>query len=73
MALLCYWGYLDLTIAATLSPTGMVSAPVRLYNLMHYGRSEILTTMTCGMVAVPGCLLLVLLAFRRPLFRWLVP
>ena len=34
-----YWAYWELTLASLLLPPGMVAAPVRLYNLMHYGQS----------------------------------
>jgi len=40
---LTYWGYLDLTTAYLLSPTGLTSGVVRLYNFMHFGRTAALS------------------------------
>ena len=71
--LLFFWAYSDLTMASILAPPGIVSAPVRLYNLMHYGQSSVLSAMvltTFGMPALAWCLLG---AFRRPLQKVLVP
>ncbi len=66
--ILCLWGYLELTPVAILAPPGITSAPVRLYNLMHYGRSYVVSAMTLVAMAVPP--LLLLLAFvRKPLRR----
>lgn len=72
-ALLCYWGYLDLTSAALLAPSGMVTAPVRLYNLMHYGRSDVLSSMTLFAVALPILLLASGAAAWRRFSRFPVP
>jgi hypothetical protein len=68
--LLAYWGYLDLTAADLLAPPGVVSAPVRLYNLMHYGRSSVLSAMTCATVLAPAIAIVVAGAVRRQVFRW---
>ncbi len=54
VVVLCYWAYVDLTTAAILSPTTMVSAPVRLYNLMHYGQSAVLSAMVFATFAIPA-------------------
>jgi ABC-type Fe3+ transport system permease subunit len=70
-ALACYWAYLDLTCTALLEPMGMATAPKRLYDLMHYGRSEALSAMTVLVVAVPVLIVLLAAAARRPLFRLL--
>lgn len=43
MGLLCYWGYLDLSTAVLLAPSGIPSGLVRLYNFMHYNRTEALS------------------------------
>lgn len=71
IVLLCNWAYLDLTISSLLAPTGMVAAPVRLYNLMHYGQSSLLSAMLVTTIAVPVLFVLILMAARRPLGRWL--
>ena len=71
-ALACYWAYLDVTSATLLAPVGMATAPVRLYNLMHYGRSQALSAMTLLVVAVPILVVLLASAARLPLLRLLV-
>lgn len=43
MGLLCYWAYLDLSTAVMLAPSGIPSGLVRLYNFMHYNRTEALS------------------------------
>jgi ABC-type Fe3+ transport system permease subunit len=58
--LLFCWGYLDLTASAILAPPGTTPVTVRLYNLMHYGRTEVLSAMLCIAVCVP--VLIVVLA-----------
>jgi iron(III) transport system permease protein len=58
--LLFCWGYLDLTVSAVLAPPGTTPVTVRLYNLMHYGRTEVLSAMVCIAMLVP--VLIVLLA-----------
>ena len=50
----------------------MVSAPVRLYNLMHYGQNAVLSAMLCVAFAVPAALLFLLIIIRRPVFRLFV-
>ena len=52
-ALLFFLAYHDLTASAILAPSGMTPVPVRLYNLMHYGRTQILSAMVCLAFAVP--------------------
>lgn len=73
MVLLTYWGYLDLTVSSLLAPVAIVSAPVRMYNLMHYGRSAVLSAMTCVAIIVPLFLFVVLAFARRRLLRVFVP
>jgi hypothetical protein len=63
----------DLTLASILAPVGVVAAPSRLYNLMHYGRTTVLTAMTVVAIVVPGVLLLLGLWGRRMVARWLIP
>jgi hypothetical protein len=52
--LLFCWAYFDLTAASLLAPPGLTTAPVRLYNLMHYGRSPALAAMLCATIAAPA-------------------
>ncbi len=63
--ILCVWGYLELTPVAILAPPGMTSAPVRLYNLMHYGRSYVVAAMTLVAMAVPPAVLVAAGGVRR--------
>ncbi len=52
--LLFCWAYFDLTAAALLAPPGMTTVAVRVFNLMHYGRTPALSAMLCAAVAVPA-------------------
>lgn len=45
VVLLCLLAYAELTASAILAPPGMTPAPVRLYNLMHYGQNAVLSAM----------------------------
>ena len=46
--------YFDLTTSALLAPPGMTTVAVRVFNLMHYGRTPALSAMLCAAVAVPA-------------------
>ena len=61
--------YLDLTAAAILAPIGTAPVSVRLYNLMHYGRTAVLSAMVLAAVAAPLAALAVVLATRRVWMR----
>lgn len=52
--LLFCWAYFDLTAAALLAPPGMTTVAVRVFNLMHYGRTPALSAMLCAAVAAPA-------------------
>ncbi|MBI5760302.1 MAG: hypothetical protein HZA46_17440 [Planctomycetales bacterium] len=67
---LSYWAYLDLTSAAILAPTGMASATVRLYDLMHFGRTSLLSAATCLTLLLPAVALWLCVSLRRQVFRW---
>lgn len=69
--LLSFWAYLDLTSAAMLAPTGMASAPVRLYDLMHFSRTSLLSAQTCLTLLLPVVLLWIGFGLRRQVVRWL--
>jgi len=56
--LLLSWGYFDLTAASLLAPSNMTPVFVRLYNLMHYGESAVLSAMVAVVMLVPVLLLL---------------
>jgi hypothetical protein len=51
--LLGWLAYLNLTIPSILSPVAVTSPVVRLYNQMHYGRSDVLSAWLGIVVAVP--------------------
>lgn len=67
--LLFCWGYFDLTASAVLAPSAVTPAGVRLYNLMHYGRSAALGAMLCVTLCAPLLLLLLAEAARGGLAR----
>lgn len=62
---LCVWGYLELTPVAILAPPGLTTAPVRLYNLMHYGRSAVHSAMTMLTMLAPIAFFLLAAVARR--------
>jgi ABC-type Fe3+ transport system permease subunit len=53
IAILCLLAYVELTASAILAPPGMTTAPARLYNLMHYGQTEVLSAMVMVVFLVP--------------------
>lgn len=62
--LLCL-AYLELTISAILAPTGVTPVSVRLYNLMHYGQTAVLSAMLAAAFAAPALALAAADAIRR--------
>jgi ABC-type Fe3+ transport system permease subunit len=67
--LLVCLGYLDLTASAILAPIGMTPVSVRLYNLMHYGRTAVLSAMLAAAFAAPLAIPLAVTAARRVWMR----
>lgn len=55
--MICLWGNWELTPVAILAPPGMTSAPVRLYNFMHYSRNQVLSAMTLTAMLAPVVLI----------------
>jgi ABC-type Fe3+ transport system permease subunit len=70
VALLSYWAFLDLTIAYLLAPVTIVSAPVMLYNQMHFGKNAVLSALVFLTVIVPALLFILASVSRRFFFRW---
>jgi ABC-type Fe3+ transport system permease subunit len=70
VALLTYWAYLDLTIAYLVAPVTIVSAPVTLYNQMHFGKNAVLSALVFLTVLVPALVFVLASASRWFLFRW---
>jgi len=62
--LLFFWAYFDMTASSLLAPVGTTTVFARLYNLMHYGQSQVLSAMVCLSVIVPLVLLACALAAR---------
>ena len=54
-----YFGYLDLSATALLAPTSMPVVTVRMYNQMHFGRTDALSALLCAAVAAPVIFLLI--------------
>ena len=69
-ALLSYWVFFDLTLAYLLAPVSIVSAPVMLYNQMHFAKNAILSALVFLTVLVPVLIFMTAAAARRLLFRW---
>jgi ABC-type Fe3+ transport system permease subunit len=70
--ILCYWAYMELSIPspALLGPPGMTTAPVLLYNQMHYGQIPGLSALVLVTIAVPVvCLCAMSLAARYVAMR----
>ncbi len=70
VGLLAYWGYLELTIAYLLAPVSIVSAPVMLYNQMHFGKNATLSALVLLTVLVPALFFVLAAISRSFLFRW---
>ncbi|MFO7958902.1 MAG: hypothetical protein R6X33_17595 [Candidatus Brocadiia bacterium] len=67
--LLFCWAYLELSASAILAPPGHTTAVVWLYNLMHYGRSQVLSAMVLVALLVPLLVVLIVEAFRSSAVR----
>jgi hypothetical protein len=70
--LVWYWCYWELTPASLLAPPAAMSFCVRLYNFMHYGQSNALSTMLVAAVAVPTVTVVILAWLRPALVRWVL-
>jgi ABC-type spermidine/putrescine transport system permease subunit II len=70
VALLTYWAFLDLTVTYLLAPVTIVSAPVMLYNQMHFGKNAVLSALVFLTVIVPALLFILASASRRLFFHW---
>jgi len=69
-AVLAYWAFFDLTTAALLAPVTVVSAPVMLYNQMHFGKNATLSALVLLTVLVPLGIFAVAGWSRRFLYNW---
>jgi iron(III) transport system permease protein len=50
---ICHWCFWDVTVASVLRPVQLEPVVTRLYNEMHYGRTELLTIMTALAMLTP--------------------
>jgi hypothetical protein len=71
VVLMSYWAFFELTLAYLLAPVTIVSAPVMLYNQMHFGKNAILSALVFLTVFVPVLIFITAAAARRFIFRWI--
>ena len=65
-AVLTHWCFWDVTIASTLRPVRFEPIVTRLYNEMHYGRTETLVAITVLALAIPAIVFAVsVVVFRQ--------
>ena len=57
--------YFELVVATLLAPAPLTPASVRLYNLMHYGHSAVLSAMVAIMLLSAAIVVVGLAALRR--------
>ena len=60
LTVLCFWAYMELTLPSLLAPVGLVTAPSRLYEKMHFGRNAVLSAMTVATVVTPVIALVII-------------
>ncbi|QQE10351.1 hypothetical protein JD969_12665 [Planctomycetota bacterium] len=63
-----FQGFFELSASAILYPAGGTPAAVRMYNLMHYGQSQVLSAMVVLSVVACGLVML----FGRGMAAWLM-
>ncbi|MCR9197050.1 MAG: hypothetical protein NXI04_00235 [Planctomycetaceae bacterium] len=71
VSLLTHWSFWDVSIVSLLRPVQFEPVVTRLYNEMHYGRTDTLIAMTVLSVVMPFCLALLagLLMYALPFRR----
>lgn len=65
LAILFWWGYLELTLPELLRPSGMAPAPMRLYNLLHYDHRPGLAAMLAVVLAVPVAMVVLVMGLMH--------
>ena len=65
LAMLTHWAFWDVTVASVLRPVRFEPVVTRLYNEMHYGRTESLIAMTFLAIVIPLLILCVAAAGIR--------
>ena len=63
--LIVQWAFWDVTVAAILRPVDLEPVVTRLYNEMHYGRTETLLLMTLLGMVIPGLMSLMAMVIWR--------
>ena len=65
VGLLCWWGYLELTLNELLAPPEWLSVAHRMYQQMHFGRNAALSSTTLVVVMVPLAVIALLVTLGR--------
>ncbi len=69
-AVLCHWCTWDVTTASILRPVTVEPVVTRLYQEMHFSRTESLTTLSLITVSIPWLLLAIVTGVRRLMLRF---
>ena len=67
IGLLCWWGYLELTLNELLAPPEWLSVAHRMYQQMHFGRNAALSSTTLVVMLVPVAAVALLVTVGRML------
>ncbi|WP_417383491.1 hypothetical protein [Gimesia sp.] len=65
VAVLAFWVYWDVTISSILAPNSGMTSAVRLYGLMHYGQTSVLSAISLISCCIPVLLALILFPVVR--------
>lgn len=68
VAVLAFWVYWDVTISSILAPNSGMTSAVRLYGLMHYGQTSVLSAISLISCCVPVLLSIILLPVVRKIW-----
>ncbi|MDZ4817029.1 MAG: hypothetical protein SGI71_12290 [Verrucomicrobiota bacterium] len=69
MLIVFYFAYLELTASALLAPSGSMPVTVRLYKLMHYGKTSGFSAMTILSILVPVLFTMIVLGLEKGVIR----
>ena len=65
IGLICWWGFLELTLNELLASPNWLSVAHRMYQQMHFGRNAALSTTTLIVMLVPFAVAVALIAIGR--------
>ncbi|WP_417389426.1 hypothetical protein [Gimesia sp.] len=68
VVVLAFWVYWDVTISSILAPHSGMTSAVRLYGLMHYGQTSVLSAISLISFCIPALLGIILLPIVRNLW-----